>query len=128
MSESDLTAKQERALVALMGARTLDDAAVRAEVGQRTLRRWLQQDAFQAAFRRLRQDAMGAATAHLQNVAWEAVEALRSILTDDAAPPGARVSAARTLLDQAQRAVELEDLALRIDQLEARVRGTASCG
>ena len=71
---------------------------------------------------------MGAATAHLQNVAWEAVEALRSILTDQAAPPGARVSAARSLLDQAQRAVELEGLALRIGQLEARVRGTVSCG
>ncbi len=27
MSDPDLTAKQERALVALMGARTLDDAA-----------------------------------------------------------------------------------------------------
>ena len=41
MSDPDLTAKQERALVALMGARTLDDAAARAEVGQRTLRRYL---------------------------------------------------------------------------------------
>jgi len=40
MSEPDLSAKQERALVALMGARTLDDAAARAEVGQRTLRQW----------------------------------------------------------------------------------------
>ena len=69
-----------------------------------------------------------AATPHLQNVAWEAVEALRSIPTDEAAPPGARVSAARSLLDQAQRAVELEDLALRIDQLEARARGVVSCG
>ena len=37
MSELDLSAKQERVLVALMGTRTLDDAAARAEVGQRTL-------------------------------------------------------------------------------------------
>ena len=83
MSGSILTAKQERALVALMGARTLDEAAARAGVGQRTLRRWLQQEAFQAAFQRVRRDAMSAATAHLQHVAWDAVETLRLIL----APP-----------------------------------------
>ena len=118
MSELDLSAKQEPALVALMGARTLDDAAARAEVGQRTLRRWLQQDAFRRPSGVCAGMPWVTATSHLQNVAWEAVEALRSILTDNAAPPGARVSAARTLLDQAQRAVELE----------ARVRGTVSCG
>lgn len=49
MSEPDLSAKLERALVALMGAHTLDDDASRAEVGKRALRRWLQQDTFQAA-------------------------------------------------------------------------------
>ena len=101
MSESDLSAKQRRALVARMGAGTLGDAAARAEVGQRRLRRWHQQGAFPAAFRRLRRDARGAATAHLQNVSWENVEARRSILSDDAASPSARGSAARTLLGQA---------------------------
>jgi len=106
-----------------MGAKSLDQAAAQAGVGQRTLRRWLQQDAFQEAFQKLRRAAMSSATAHLQNVAWDAVEALRKILSDDSAPPGARVSAARTLLDQAQRAVETEDLAARIERLEQQVAG-----
>ena len=79
MIQTPLSAKQERALVALMGAKSLDQAAAQAGVGQRTLRRWLQQDAFQEAIQKLRRAAMSSATAHLQNVAWDAVEALRYV-------------------------------------------------
>ena len=49
MNHSTLTAKQERALLTLMGERTLDEAAKSARVGQRTLRRWLQQPIFAAS-------------------------------------------------------------------------------
>ena len=86
MIQTALSAKQERALVALMGAKSFDQAAAQVGVGQRTLRRWLQQDAFQEAFQKLRRAAMSSATAHLQNAAWDAVEALRKILSDDSAP------------------------------------------
>ena len=120
MTLPNLTAKQERALLALMGERTLDDAAKSARVGQRTLRRWLQQPTFRAAFLELRREVLGAATARLQAVACDAVDALHSVVLDRQAPPAARVSAARTVLDQANRAVEIEDLSVRVAQLEER--------
>ena len=62
MIQTALSAKQERALVALMGAKSFDQAAAQAGVGQRTLRRWLQQDAFEEAFQALRREAMSAIT------------------------------------------------------------------
>jgi hypothetical protein len=120
--QSELNAKQERALVALMTCRTLDEAADQASVGQRTLRRWLQQEAFQSAFKDLRREAMASASTYLRTLAWEAVSTLRAVMTDDANAPGSRVSAARTLLEHAQRAVEFEDLSLRVGDRNFKLR------
>ena len=125
--QPELNAKQERALVALMTCHTLDEAADQASVGQRTLRRWLQQEAFQNAFQDLRREAMASASTYLRTLAWEAVSTLRAVMTDDANAPGSRVSAARTLLEHAQRAVEFEDLSLRVDALESELRRPTKC-
>ena len=59
------------------------------------------------------------AVSGLQQAAGEAVAVLATIAGDAAQPAGARVSAARTILDQAFRGMEVLDLAARIEQLEA---------
>jgi hypothetical protein len=59
------------------------------------------------------------AVAHLQRVSGEAVETLRTIMNDDQKPSSARVTAARVILELSIKAVELEDLEVRIASLEA---------
>jgi hypothetical protein len=54
----------------------------------------------------------------LQQAAGKAVTVLVAIAEDGAAPAPARVSAAKTILDQAFRGMEVLDLAERIAQLE----------
>jgi ribulose 1,5-bisphosphate carboxylase large subunit-like protein len=44
---------------------------------------------------------------------------LRSVCEDSEAPASARVSAAKAILDGAVKAVELQDLAARVEELEA---------
>jgi hypothetical protein len=56
--------------------------------------------------------------AHLQRVSGEAVDTLRTIMNDDQKPASARVTAARVILDMSIKAVELEDLEVRIAALE----------
>jgi hypothetical protein len=46
------------------------------------------------------------------------VAALREVLQDREAAPGARVSAAKTILEMALRAREIEELEERISELE----------
>ena len=58
--------------------------------------------------------------AALQGAAREAVETLRAILSK-AESEAARVSAARTILDMALKAADLEDVQQRLDALEQAV-------
>jgi hypothetical protein len=60
------------------------------------------------------------AAALLQGAAREAVETLRAILSK-AESEAARVSAARTILDMALKAADLEDVQQRLDALEQAV-------
>ncbi|MGW8182080.1 MAG: hypothetical protein ACWGQW_25405, partial [bacterium] len=61
------------------------------------------------------------AISRLQKVSSEAVDTLREIMTDPDKPATSRVTAARTILEMAVKAVELEDLEVRIEELEATV-------
>ena len=57
----------------------------------------------------------------LQAACSVAVVALTDISKDVNCPASARVSAARTVLEMALKGVELEDLAVRLEDLEKRV-------
>ena len=56
MSEpgADISPNQDRAIAALLTSRTIVAAARKADVGERTLRRWLKKDDFQSHLRRAR--------------------------------------------------------------------------
>jgi hypothetical protein len=116
-----LTRRQEVAAVALLSTPTLDEAARASRVPIRTLRRWVAEDEiFRQAIAELRRASWRQAAGKLAAVAGEAVEALVGVLRDQGAPAGARVGAARTLLEFARQAIELEDLASRVEALEQR--------
>ena len=58
------------------------------------------------------------AIVQVQRATAEAVETLRAVMHDSESPASARVSAAKTILDTAIKAVELEDLEQRLTALE----------
>ena len=100
--------KHEQAIAALLTEPTLAAAAKAVGVGVATLGRWMQDEKFQEDYRKARMEAVGHATAKLQQAAESAVKALRSIVDDEKAPATSRVSAAKTILDAAYRAIEAE--------------------
>jgi uncharacterized protein (UPF0147 family) len=116
-----LRRKEETAISALLTQGTLAEAAEVAGIGEATLRRWLQRDDFQEAYRRARREAVAHALAHLQRVSGVAVETLRDIMQDPNKPASARVTAARVILELAIRGVELEDLEGGLATLEAHL-------
>lgn len=113
-----LTRKQDRAILALLTSSTLQDAAKVAGIGEATLWRWLQQEDFQEAYQDARRQAVNQAITRLQQATGEAVETLRNIAKDDEAKDSARVTAARVILELAFKAVEIEDLTGRVEELE----------
>jgi phage terminase small subunit len=116
-----LTYRQEQAIAGLLTASTLTEAAKHAGISEATLWRWLKREEFQVAYRAARREAVAQAVAQLQQTSGEAVQALRSIMANPAARDGARVTAARAILELALKAVELEDLESRLAALESHL-------
>ena len=102
--------KKEAAILALLTARGIEEAARSAQVPPRTLYRWLQESEFDAAYRKARRAAYSQATARLQQATGAAVSTLLKVMVDQNTPPSARVRAADTVLDHASRAIEIEDV------------------
>ena len=115
-----LSRNQEKAIAALLAHPTMAKAAA-AGVGEVTLWRWMQIPEFREQYRLARREAVSQAVGHLQGACSVAVMALTDISKDVNCPAGARVSAARTVLEMAFKGVELEDLAVRVEELEQRV-------
>ena len=116
-----ISRKQDTAIGALLSRPTISAAAESVGIGESTLRRWLKDRDFLAAYRAARREAVSQAVGHLQGACSVAVVALTDISQDVNSPASARVSAARTVLELALKGVELEDLAVRVEELELRV-------
>jgi len=117
--DSNLTPIQERAIVALLANSTIKRAAKSIGVDETTLWRWLQDKDFHAAYRTARRESVSQAMARLQQASSEAVNTLREIVKDKKQPAPARVSAAKAILEFSIKAVEIEDMAERLAQVEA---------
>ena len=76
---------------------------------------------FLTAYRAARREAVSQAVGHLQGACNVAVVALTDIAQDVSCPGSARVSAAKSILELALKGVELEDLAVRVEELELLV-------
>ena len=110
--------KSEEVIAALLETPTIKAAAERAGIGEATIYRWLDDPEFEREYRRARRQAVQQAITRLQQLSGEAVETLREIMTDKAASDQARLRAAKTILDGAVDAVELEEIEERIKTLE----------
>jgi hypothetical protein len=108
----------DRAILALLEHTTADKAAAAIGVSYVTLWRWMQQDEFQVRLRSARRQAFSQSVARLQQASSAAVGTLLRVMTDQAAPAASRVRAADSVLDHAARAIELEDIEVRLSGLE----------
>lgn len=115
---SDLTAKQELALQAVISHATLKEAAHVAGIGETTLWRYMKEKAFARRLSEARRGAVSHAAIRLQQGSSDAVSVLQQLMMKDDAPAAARISAARTVLDYSMRAVEQDDLRARLDALD----------
>lgn len=118
-SDSKLTPIQERAIIALLSNSTMKRAALSVGVDETTLWRWLQDKDFHAAYMKARRDTVSRAIARLQQASTEAVNTLREVMKDKTAKGSERVSAAKAVLEFSIKAVEIEDMAERLAQVEA---------
>jgi hypothetical protein len=113
-----LSAKQDRAIQALLQEPTIGRAAAAAGVGERTLHRWLTEPVFRSAVLAARRQAFSHAIGLTARYVPVAVATLVKVMQDGTTPPAAKVTAAAVLMKFGRESIELDDLAERIEVLE----------
>jgi transposase len=102
----------------LITGTSISDAAKQANIHERTLYRWLQEEEFQRAVRRARRLSLTQLATHLQHMAGRAAGALDEIMVDKNATSSSRVNAARYAMDMFFKAATLEDIMERLITME----------
>lgn len=125
---SKLTPKQEEAIMALLTIQGVDNAARAVGIGPRTLYRWLQEPAFDAAYRKARRDAFGQGTARLQQAASAAVSSVLKIMVDQNTPASTKLRAADLVLTHGANSLEIEDILPRLAEVERAIEGLKKTG
>jgi hypothetical protein len=112
-------AVREQAILALLSERTLERAAERCGVSERTLRRWLTEDAeFQADYQAARTATFQAGMSRVQALTGRAVDTLEDLL-DVKDAPSVRLGAARTIAEIGIHQHEADTILRKLGQIEA---------
>lgn len=119
-SNGKLTTRQRKAVAALLSTATVEEAAGQAQVGARTLHRWLAEDAaFRSALAAAEGQAIDTATRRLVALQDKAIRVFEDILDgDDDTSPWLKLNAARAALDYLLRLRELHTTEARLAKLE----------
>lgn len=120
-----MTARQEKALAALLNSNTQDEAAKAAGIGTRTIKTYLQDEAFRKEYRSRLTELCENAARKAQRELSQSVDTLTAIRDDKDTPPAQRITAAKTIIDSALRLREQVELEDRIEALEQRLN---DCG
>jgi transposase-like protein len=110
--------KKEAAILALLSQRNIEEAARSVGISPRTLYRWLQDPDFSAGYRAARRAAFSQSAARLQQMCSAAVTTLGKVMVDPNSPVASRVRAADSVLDHAAKSLEIEDIEVRMSELE----------
>jgi hypothetical protein len=111
--------KLEEAVAALLTQRDVEEAARSVGVSTATLMRWQKEPEFQQAYRAARRAAHGQSTARLQQATGAAVSTLLKVMLDAKTPASAKIRAADSVLNHSAKAIEIEDIEVRVAELEA---------
>ena len=118
--------KMDEAIAALLTQRNIEEAAKLVGISPSTLLSWMKQPAFEAAYRTARRGAFSQSIARLQQATSAAVSTLLKIMIDPNSPTSTRVRAADSVLNHAAKAIEIEDIEVRVTELERAAEATSA--
>ena len=113
-----MTQRKEKALQALLVSRTRAEAAKAAEIGESTLRTYMQDAEFLERYRQAFGDMVRDAARQAQQTLSPALSTLREIMEDREEPASARITAARSILEYTLKLGEQVDILEQLRELE----------
>jgi len=116
-----LSANQLKAIKAMIAHETVSDAAKGCNLARDTMYKYMRDPIFDHELKKAKRVLVNRAILSLQQSCSHAATALAAICRDEEAPPSARVSAAREILNQTMKAIEIEGIEERLQALEERL-------
>jgi transposase-like protein len=113
--------KKEEAIAALLTQRNIEEAARATGVAPNTLLKWMKLPEFQTAYREARRAALSQAIARLQQGTSAAATTLLKLLIEPNTPASVRARVADSIFNHAAKAIEIEDIEVRVAALEQSV-------
>lgn len=112
-----LSRQHEAFIACLLTTPTVKQAAKAAGIAEATAGRWMKDPGFKTAYAEARRQALGEVLALVQQSMLGAVAVLRTKMLAADSPPWLQVQCAKHLLDLGLRAVEIEQVMHRMEDL-----------
>lgn len=119
-SLTDLSPKQLRAVQAVLGSRTIEEAANTAGVAARTLYRWKSERPFMEELQRQEGELISTAVRRLLAIADKAITAIEDVIDHpEQEAAGVKRLAAQAIIDSMLRLRDLRNIETRLESLES---------
>jgi hypothetical protein len=112
---------EEQMIACLLEGLTIAETACKCGTAKRTVQRKLSEPQFCLKYGAAKNGMLDATINRLRSIGLDGVEALRRVAVNRDAPAGATVSAGRGILEVLLRAVEVQDFAARLTELEKNI-------
>ena len=113
-----MTPNEERALSALLTSKTKLEAAEKAGITDRTMRRYFENPEFCQRYREAFAGVVQDATRRAQQLLEPALSTLQTVMEDEEIPAQARITAAKSIIDYSLRLTEQADILEQLRELE----------
>lgn len=113
-----MTPNEERALSALLTSKTKLEAAEKAGITARTMRRYFENPEFCQRYREAFAGVVQDATRRAQQLLEPALSTLQTVMEDEEIPAQARIAAAKSIIDYSLKLTEQADILEQLRELE----------
>ena len=113
-----MTPNEERALSALLTSKTKLEAAEKAGITDRTMRRYFENPEFCQRYREAFAEVVQDATRRAQQLLEPALSTLQTVMEDEEIPAQARIAAAKSIIDYSLKLTEQADILEQLRELE----------
>ena len=113
-----MTSNEERALSALLTSKTKLEAAEKAGITDRTMRRYFENPEFCQRYREAFAGVVQDATRRAQQLLEPALSTLQTVMEDAEIPAQARITAAKSIIDYSLKLTEQADILEQLRELE----------
>jgi transposase-like protein len=110
--------KKEEAIAALLSQRNVEEAARAVGISPNTLLSWMKIPEFDKEYRAARRASVSQTNARLQQATGAAASIVLKLMVDPSVPASVRLRASEFVVTHAAKAIELEDVEVRVAELE----------